>query len=240
MVFTRPSSVPYPTVWHRFTVRRNSTTISLRVQDLTEDKFDEALALLSKHFTRDEPPCKYIGINNYPTAVAELENLWRKTMKDKLSVICVEDKDDGSSVLVGVNVLTVASKDDKEEPFKTEDKIWAKLFGAVDLVGRSVNIFERYGVDKYLNAYGLVVAPEWRGCHIGKEILKARIPICKALGIKVTATVFTAAASQAVAKKAGFVDLFEITYEELAQKGFVFPGVEKDTKSSKLMALTIN
>ncbi|CAK1592838.1 unnamed protein product [Parnassius mnemosyne] len=240
MVFIRPSTVPYPTVWHRFTVRRNGTTASLRVQDLTEDKFDAALALLSEHFTRDEPPCKYIGINNYPTAVAELENLWRKTINDKLSLVCVEDKDDGSSVLVGVNVLTVVCKEDKEEPFKSEDKVWAKLFGAVDLVARSVDLFEHYGVDKYLTAYGLVVVPEWRGCNIGKEILRARVPLCKALGIKVTATVFTAAASQAVAKKAGFADLFEITYEELAQKGFVFPGVEEDTKSSKLMALVID
>lgn len=55
-----------------------------------------------------------------------------------------------------------------------------------------------------------------------------------------TATVFTAGASQTVAKKAGFEDLYEITYEELAAKGFVFPGIEKDTKTSKLMALAIN
>ncbi|CAF4887145.1 unnamed protein product [Pieris macdunnoughi] len=64
-------------------------------------------------------------------------------------------------------------------------------------------------------------------------------PICKALGIKVTATVFTAAASQAVARKAGFQDIFKITYEDLAGKGFVFPGIEEDTKHSKLMALVI-
>lgn len=71
------------------------------------------------------------------------------------------------------------------------------------------------------------------------SVLIYRVPLCKALGIKVTATVFTAGASQAVAKKAGFTDLYEITYEELAKKGFIFPGVEKDTKSSKLMALAI-
>lgn len=70
-------------------------------------------------------------------------------------------------------------------------------------------------------------------------LLFFRIPLCKALGVKVTATVFTAAASQAVAKKAGFQELYKITYEELAEKGFKFPGVEKDTKYSKLMALEI-
>ncbi|XP_026754447.2 uncharacterized protein LOC113514555 [Galleria mellonella] len=237
MVFTRPSTIPYPTVWRRFTVQRGATAINFRIQDLTEDMFEPAVALLVKYFTKDEPPCKYIGIHNHPIAMAELEKLWRTTIKDKMSLVCVEDND--CAAIVGVNALTVVCKDDKDKPFKTEDKVWAALFGAVDLVTRSVDVFTTYNVDKYLTAYGLVVAPEWRGCNVGKELLQARVPLCKALGLKVTATVFTAAASQTVAKKAGFVDLSEITYEELAKKGMVFPGIEEDTKSSKLMALLI-
>ncbi|KAM3955116.1 uncharacterized protein ACR2FA_011013 [Aphomia sociella] len=238
MVFTRPATLAYPTIWRRFTIKRGNTTVNLRIQDLTEDMFEPAVEMLVKYFTKDEPPCKYIGIHNHPTAMAELEKLWRTTIKDKLSLVCVVDNDD--SAIVGVNVLTVACTDDKDEPFKTEDKVWAALFGAVDLVTRSVDIFSYFNVDKYLTAYGLVVPPEWRGCKIGKELLEARIPLCKALELKVTATVFTAAASQAVAKKAGFVDLSEISYEELAKKGMKFPGIEADTKSSKLMALLIN
>lgn len=57
---------------------------------------------------------------------------------------------------------------------QTEDPVWAQLFGAVDLVTRSVDIFSKYGVDKYLTAYGLVVDPQWRGCNVGKELLLAR------------------------------------------------------------------
>uniref|UniRef100_A0A2A4JP93 N-acetyltransferase domain-containing protein n=1 Tax=Heliothis virescens TaxID=7102 RepID=A0A2A4JP93_HELVI len=235
MVFTRPSSIPFPSTWKRFSTSKGP----LRIQDLTVDLHEAAIDLLTKHFMKDEPPCKYIGIQNYPSAVKELQNLWRTPLKENLSLVCLEDNDDQPPRIVGVNVLTVVCKDDKEEPFQTDDKIWAQLFGAVDLVSKSVDIFQRYQVNKYLTAYGLVVDPAWRGCGVGKELLLARFPLCKALGIKVTATVFTAGASQAVAKKAGFVDLYEITYEELAKKGFVFPGVEKDTKSSKLMALAI-
>ncbi|CAG9577011.1 unnamed protein product [Danaus chrysippus] len=65
------------------------------------------------------------------------------------------------------------------------------------------------------------------------------IPLCKALDIKVTATVFTAGASQAVARKAGFKELYKISYQELADRGYKFPGIEEDTKYSKLMALEI-
>ncbi|XP_047514078.1 uncharacterized protein LOC125055646 [Pieris napi] len=233
MVFHRPSTIPHPTIWHRFTARGTK----LRVQDMTEEQVEPAVQLLVKYFMQDEPPCKYIGIQKYPSAQAHLEKLWRDTIKDKLSIVCVEDKP--GSPVIGVNVLTVVSKGDKEEPFQTDDKIWAKLFGAVDCVSRGVDIFAHYGVEDYLTAFGLVVDPAWRGCGIGKEILLARKPICKALGIKVTATVFTAATSQAVARKAGFQDIFTITYEDLAGKGFVFPGIEEDTKHSKLMALVI-
>ncbi|XP_039752331.1 uncharacterized protein LOC120628164 [Pararge aegeria] len=234
MVYIRPATLPLPTVWHRFTARGTS----LRVQDITEDQVEPAVQLLLKYFTADEPPCKYIEINKHPGALAELEYLWRSTIKDRISVVCVEDVDRPAEI-IGVNVLTVCSKSDTEEEFKTEDRIWAKLFGAVDLVGKGVDVFARFGVQQYLTAYGLVVAPNWRGCGIGKEVLLARVPLCKALNIKVTATVFTAAASQAVARKAGFQDLFQITYEELAKHGFRFPGVEENTKYSKLMALEI-
>ncbi|KAJ0183006.1 hypothetical protein K1T71_000982 [Dendrolimus kikuchii] len=236
MVYARPNNMPYPTVWRRFTVRRDNTTTLLRIQDLTDDMFEPALELMARYFTRDEPPCKYIGIHNYPTALAELLKLWRITMKDKLSLVCLKDEDDKQPTLVGVNVLTVVCKDDKEEPFKTDDKIWAQLFGAVDFVTKSVDVFEKYDVDKYLTAYGLVVDPQWRGLNVGKELLEARIPLCKALGIKVTATVFTAGASQAIAKKAGFVDLFEITYEELAKKVHTQPPPLKGSPHGSVMS----
>ncbi|XP_032525817.1 uncharacterized protein LOC116776675 isoform X2 [Danaus plexippus] len=233
MVFRRPESLPLPSTWRRFTV----CNTNLVVRDLTEDLRETAVQLLVKYFTAHEPPCKYIEINKHPTALGELEKLWRKTIDDQLSIVCV--KEDDPTDVIGVNVLTVSDQNDKEEEFKTEDKIWAKLFGAVDLVTRAVDVYQTFGVERYLTAYGLVVDPQWRGWGIGKEMLLARIPLCKALDIKVTATVFTAGASQAVARKAGFKELYKISYQELAEQGYRFPGIEEDTKYSKLMALEI-
>lgn len=56
-------------------------------------------------------------VKKYPTALAELEKLWRDTIKDGVSVVCVEDRDDATEI-IGVNVLTVVAKTDKEEVFK--------------------------------------------------------------------------------------------------------------------------
>lgn len=58
MVYTRPSSITFPMVWHRFIARGTK----LRVQDLTEEQVEPAIQLLVKYFTADEPPCKYIGM----------------------------------------------------------------------------------------------------------------------------------------------------------------------------------
>ncbi|CAG9794592.1 unnamed protein product [Diatraea saccharalis] len=173
MVFIRPSDVPFPQVWWRFTVHKDGVPTPLRVQDLTDDLVEPCIDILRENFTRDEPPCKYIEINKHPSAVAELVKLWRNTIKDKFSIVCVEDKEQNPQI-VGVNVLTVVCKEDKEEPFHTEDQVWAQLFGAVELVANSVDVYTHYGVDKYLTAYGLVVAKGWRGLKIGAEILKAR------------------------------------------------------------------
>ncbi|KOB66754.1 putative leucine rich repeat containing 34 [Operophtera brumata] len=127
--------------------------------------------------------------------------------------------------------------------------IWGNKFGdvtcrVIERMLQSGVLFQHtidvklYEIDEVLYA-AYYPNPADRNKHLYYCEMNFGIPLCKALGLKVTATVFTAGASQAVAKKAGFEDLYEITYEELAQKGFIFPGIEKDTKTSKLMALII-
>ncbi|KAH9628081.1 hypothetical protein HF086_018297 [Spodoptera exigua] len=260
MVFTRPSDLPFPTIWRRFSTAKGP----LRIQDLTDDLFDEAVALLSRiissnlsfnmrAYLGDDANAQVfsnlliqIGNGTYTTQkgvkVTLVESLCSSvaSQQELISSVYGDPSEISNHDTAWLcQRATLAPRNDQAAAINSQILIWAQLFGAVDLVTRSVDVFEKYGVDKYLTAYGLVVDPSWRGCGVGKELLLARIPLCKALNIKVTATVFTAGASQAVAKKAGFVDLFEITYEELAKKGFIFPGIEKDTKSSKLMALAI-
>lgn len=72
------------------------------------------------------------------------------------------------------------------------------------------DILKNYKVDKFMVAYGLSVSRKYRGRKIGKEILRARIPLCRALGIKVTTTVFTGFASQKSAANVGFEENFVI------------------------------
>lgn len=105
---------------------------------------------------------------------------------------------------------------------------------------KQADIFGKYSVDKYMSAWGLYVFPKFRGMGIAGEILKARVPLGKAVGFRVTSTQFTSSTSQAVAKKVGFVDDFVISYEDLGKnEPFTeFPNITSPLL--KVMSLQIN
>ncbi|KOB72686.1 Uncharacterized protein OBRU01_09368 [Operophtera brumata] len=96
-----------------------------------------------------------------------------------------------------------------------------------------VDVFTLYGVDRYLTSSGLTVLPEHRGQNIGARLFEARKPLCAALGIQCTATVFTATASQVLASKCGYTQLAELSYSHMAARGVDLSGCA--TPTAKLM-----
>jgi GNAT superfamily N-acetyltransferase len=103
-----------------------------------------------------------------------------------------------------------------------------------------VNVFERFGVTEYLSAFGLVVHPDYRGQGLGEEILKARTSLGKALGLKVTMTVFSTVEGQKCAEKAGMQVLAEIPYSiyKTEDGEEVYP--ISNPKALKLMAMRLD
>lgn len=77
------------------------------------------------------------------------------------------------------------------------------------------DIFEHFPIDRYLHAYGLGVVSEHRGKGIAVELLKARVPLLKSIGLNLTATVFSTISSQKSAIKAGYQEVFSISYEDI-------------------------
>lgn len=113
------------------------------------------------------------------------------------------------------------------------------MFDALIYTTKQFNVFESYSVDKYLTAYGLCVNPEYRGRGIATEILKARVPIMKALGLQVTSTSFTGIGSQTAAKKAGYEERFVMSYADLQKIYPRFDFSRSVTKDFKTMVLKL-
>lgn len=61
----RPLEVPYPNVWMEFEAKESKNCdklIKYRIQDLPEDRFDDAVQYMIDNFLGDEPLSKFYGI----------------------------------------------------------------------------------------------------------------------------------------------------------------------------------
>lgn len=63
MIWKRPENIDFPQVWWTFEAKDPDTSqkVKYRVQDLPEDRYDEALKLMATEFIRDETMCKSLG-----------------------------------------------------------------------------------------------------------------------------------------------------------------------------------
>lgn len=86
------------------------------------------------------------------------------------------------------------------------------ILAVLDYTASQVNVYEKFKVDRFLTAYGLVINPEYRGRGIATEVLNGRVPLSKALGIRVIANAFTGIGSQKAAAKAHYEEIYSIKY----------------------------
>lgn len=239
-MFTWKRSEPEkPQIWHSFK-SKNSATNEIEeffVQDLPREKYAEAVDHMLEHFLSDEPICRSKNVKSDALALKEICSLWRKVLEQNVVLACFKQN---CSEIIGLNMVCVITKDDFKD-FKLDvrnDNTWKAVH---DFALVNFNLFERYkSANSILIAYGLSVSKDYRRRGIATEILRARIPLCVALDIPVTSTVFTAIGSQKPAEKIGFKVDFEINYSELAKFHDEFSFNELETCSLKIMSLVIN
>lgn len=116
--FLRPKSLPFPQVYHTFQAKNKAgdATIEYVIKELPEERYEEALELLSTDFAPEETLCVAKNIAGNSLALNEVCFYWFKILTEQLSVGCFAN--DGSNELVGIAVMTVNSKDDKEEDLR--------------------------------------------------------------------------------------------------------------------------
>uniref|UniRef100_A0A182QW05 N-acetyltransferase domain-containing protein n=1 Tax=Anopheles farauti TaxID=69004 RepID=A0A182QW05_9DIPT len=221
MPWKRPENVPYPNVWWSFEAtdpdRDDGALVTYRVEDLTEDRYEDAIKLYTEHFLDDEPLCAYGRVRHNELSYEEIVKFWNYVFDEHITIACYKE---GSKELI------------KSESMQ-------KLVAVNEYMTDTVNLFEKFGVDKYLTAYGLSVNGRYRGRGIATEILKARRPICRAFGLRLTSTNFTAIGSQIPAAKIGFITDLEMPYDEFVKVDptYTFQGIK--SKSIKLMSLVV-
>lgn len=234
----RPESVKTQ-VWHTFQSKNKSTNEleEFIVQDLPREKNEEALDHMLKHFLPDEPICKARDVKSDGAALSEIRKLWKNVLNQNVVLACFKRN---CNELIGLNMVCVITKNEFKD-FKLDVRIDNTWKAVHDFALSQCNLFKRYdGVDKILIAYGLSVSSDYRRRGIATELLRARIPLCKAMKIPLTSTVFTALGSQKPAISIGFQVDFETSYEELVRHHDDFNLTNLETSSLKLMSLVID
>ncbi|XP_055712606.1 uncharacterized protein LOC129807400 [Phlebotomus papatasi] len=234
----RPQSVPFPSIWRRFKAKDVETgeLVNYRVQDLPEDRYEEAVQLLVEHFLKDEPMCKAGGAAADPQSVAGFSNAWRLILQDRISLVCFKENSDE---IVGVNVLKLCCRGTEDGIPEDAGKACTDMLRAMDYATRSGDLYNKYNVDTFFAGFALLIVPKYRALRLAEQILRARISLGRTIGVPLTSTVFTNKFSQAAAARAGFEETFVISYEDLKVSGpkIAFPGVE--TEFVKLMSLKL-
>lgn len=74
----------------------------------------------------------------------------------------------------------------------------------LSLVFKKYNVFEHYGVDKFLHTNAFLVTPKYRGRRISKYMLSVNKKICAEFDITMALTVLTSNAANRITQKAGY------------------------------------
>lgn len=219
-VFHRPASLQIPVVWSRFRGLKpmpDGRVPDFWVQCVRPEDDDAVFAIMEQHFLREEETSRVLRLLDEPDTLAEVRTWWRGKLDERVSLAAWTTWPDGKPTLIACNILYVA--------FQTEPKVEGNtpvsrlLLRSLYALMDKADPFTLYSCDRYLSAIGLSVLPTFRGQGLGMELLRARVPLCRALGLGVTATIFTGGAAQKQAQRAGFTRLAQLRYADYEDEG---------------------
>ncbi|KAK7791134.1 hypothetical protein R5R35_008569 [Gryllus longicercus] len=218
----RPAAVAVPRVWRRCAGRTplDGKLPRFVIQDVPDDLHDAVVAFMSTFFPRDEPICAHLKLWTDAQSLAELQGLWRETLRQHVALVALlEDAAGGAPRIVGCNLLAVLYKEDQGQPNPYKGFAMRAFLEALNYHNTVVDPFERFGAAEALVGFGLSIDPAFRGQGLGLELLRARFDLGRAVGLRLTYTVFTAIQSQTLGARVGMDTLVEVCYKDYRDNG---------------------
>jgi len=217
MEFKRREGALYPQTYSSFQVKvKDSDEFEeFFIQDLTENYFDVAVDFIVENHARGAVFHRAANTLGDENGVQRVSKMYRNVFKEKISLICIKM---GTNEVVGVNALTIKSKGELIKPDTSGDTNFKLLTDATNFIHSAFDIMEYYDVDRIMYAAGLSVDKKFRGRGIATEILKARAPLMREIGLEVTSAIFSTVGGQLAASKAGYEENFAISYKLFEEK----------------------
>lgn len=208
MSWKRSVDIEFPKIWGRFRARdQDGLMVNYRIQDLPEDRFHEAIYLLQRHHMESEV-LRVKKIRDDPDSFREITEKWLQCLKQNITLVCFKESSDA---IVGLNVLGVVTQSESSQPHSYKGKGWAEICNSKKFVTDNFfDPFKHYKVDTLMFALGLIVLPEYRRRGVAYELMKAREPLGRSIGVQISSNVFTSLGAQRAAEKAGYEENFSI------------------------------
>ncbi|XP_061706496.1 uncharacterized protein LOC133517278 [Cydia pomonella] len=209
-------------VWSTFQATRNDgSLVKLRIQDLPENRIDDAVHLYIKYFIHEEKLMKIAGISRNPKAVKEFQSLISELIKDPASntMICCEDEEEGNvRQIMGVSLMSLTTVErqalfKKLQPETDEMRLylrWERIFD-------SHKQLKELQITSFYDDIGVIVHPRFRKLGIATEFARARRSACKAHNVAATCAVTTSIGTEKIAKKDYWDTLKEFKLHDLEQ-----------------------
>ncbi|XP_029158801.1 uncharacterized protein LOC114931051 [Nylanderia fulva] len=219
-----------PKIWKSIEkVNKDGTIMKFTIQEIPEDRYEDAFQHMCTYFLADEPICQCLNAKDDSLFLQDMNVIWHLFLEQGLSIAAFVDNPTGKPIIAGMNVLSVAFKDHKDSisQYQFKSQNCNTIIGKCD----TTITYDYYGVDKYLYALGLSVLPIYRGYGLGKDILKTRDLIGREYNIPVTATAFTSIPSQKSARSVGFELLTTKNFVDMVDENGkqYFPGIKSKT-----------
>ncbi|XP_065222901.1 uncharacterized protein LOC135847354 [Planococcus citri] len=233
----RPTSIPYPNTWHRFTTKtKDGKVLKMKIVDLTPDRFEESLEFLRNYFYLDEPICRSLKLLEDEISANNEMCKQSEASQQRVSIIAVLDEENSKPEMVGLQKLRIISKDDGPQP-----KLTGNAMGKLEKIFRDLyhnrDPFEILETDVFLKGLGLCVKPDYQGIGIGYNLLLCLEKLANAYDVKGCMTTFTRIESQILAERVGFKMYNEISYSDYKdEEGRRIFSIEH-TKSFKMMGI---
>ncbi|GAB0087121.1 hypothetical protein DMENIID0001_013980 [Sergentomyia squamirostris] len=145
MVWSRSENLKFPQIWYTFEAKDPDTgnIVTYRVEDLTEDRFEEVEHLMKTIFIRDEDVCKSVdAVNDLELTAARIRYI--KTVLDqKISLVCFKK---GSYEICGFNLLEVLEKETEEKRLRESNQV----MGATPMTTQDLRYEDLEKNDPYL------------------------------------------------------------------------------------------
>ncbi|XP_048004202.1 uncharacterized protein LOC125240349 [Leguminivora glycinivorella] len=201
----------YPRIWSEFTCEK--TKQRFIIKDLSEEYYDIALGYMTNIFLNESAICKPLRILEDPVSRLQMQQKWMKIMRSNMAIICCTDDDEVPRV--AAIHFTVVREKGQEQPSQDPSRLnkYEQFTEVVEQLTVSGDLFTRFDSGAYLFSLGLFVLPEFRGLGIATHILKSRLTICRALGLRGTGNVFSTPGAQAAARSAGYQEVVARVYE---------------------------